>query len=68
MSNFFNKYPYTDFHELNLDWILSTVKQLETEVHQINIHMNDEMFVNITDFGAKQMQHPVIMVKPLQMR
>ena len=25
---FFNTYPYTDFHELNLDWILKQVKAL----------------------------------------
>lgn len=24
----FNKYPYTDFHELNLDWIIAQIKQL----------------------------------------
>ena len=24
----FNKYPYTDFHEMNLDWIISEMKQL----------------------------------------
>lgn len=28
MPNFFDKYPYTDFHELNLDWVLERVKQL----------------------------------------
>lgn len=28
MSDFYNKYPYTDFHELNLDWILERVKKL----------------------------------------
>lgn len=31
MSDFFNKYPYTDFHELNLDWILETVKRIAAE-------------------------------------
>lgn len=26
---FSDKYPYTDFHELNLDWVLSKIKELE---------------------------------------
>lgn len=25
---FFNKYPYTDFHELNLDWVLEQIKKV----------------------------------------
>lgn len=25
---FIDKYPYTDFHELNLDWILKTIREL----------------------------------------
>ena len=24
----FNLYPYTNFHELNLDWLLNIVKQI----------------------------------------
>lgn len=31
MPNFYNKYPYTDFHELNLDWILETVQRISAE-------------------------------------
>lgn len=29
---FLNKYPYTDFHELNLDWTLKIVKDLMSAV------------------------------------
>ena len=29
---FTNKYPYTDFHELNLDWILSSIRELASQM------------------------------------
>ena len=29
MSNFINQFPYTDFHELNLDWVINKMKELE---------------------------------------
>ncbi len=28
----FNEYPYTDFHELNLDWVLKTMQQLKGNI------------------------------------
>lgn len=28
MPNFFHNYPYTDFHELNLDWCIANIKKL----------------------------------------
>lgn len=34
--SFFNKYPYTDFHELNLDWLLEHYKELVDQLQQIN--------------------------------
>ena len=35
MGMFDNKYPYSDFHELNLDWILETVSNLEKRVDSL---------------------------------
>ena len=31
----FNKYPYTDFHELNLDWVIAKIKYIEQASHII---------------------------------
>ena len=32
MSNFLNQFPYSDFHEMNLDWILKKVKELASQM------------------------------------
>lgn len=39
ISNFFNKYPYTDFHELNLDWIIERYVTLTEEVNTLKAWM-----------------------------
>ena len=37
MSQLFNNTaPYTDFHEMNLDWVLSKIKELETIVNNLD--------------------------------
>ena len=33
---FWNEYPYTDFHELNLSWTLKTIRSLMDAVKQID--------------------------------
>ena len=30
-NGFFNRYPYTDFHELNLDWVLTLCEDIDTK-------------------------------------
>ena len=32
---FFHNYPYTDAHELNLDWVICEIKKLGVDVHQM---------------------------------
>ena len=49
---FFNKYPYTNFHELNLDWIISKMNELIqtmatfVEEYTLKIHDPAEWDVN----------------------
>lgn len=38
MSNFFNNYPYTDFHEMNLDWVLKKIKEVEKTVNDFTVY------------------------------
>ena len=42
MGIFDNKYPYSDFHELNLDWILKTVSNLEKRVDSLKNEFLDQ--------------------------
>lgn len=32
----FTEYPYTNFHELNLDWILKTLKSISNDINDLN--------------------------------
>lgn len=33
----FNSFPYSDFHELNLDWILSKIKEFQNWFDNLNV-------------------------------
>ena len=30
--SFFNRYPYTDFHEMNLDWVIAELKSMQGRI------------------------------------
>lgn len=38
---FFNKYPYTDFHELNLDWILTSYQSIIDKINETITWVNN---------------------------
>ena len=73
MSIFVNKYPYSDFHELNLDWILETVSNLEKRVdnlkHEFLEQANkytDEKFAEFKNDLAELEQELNTVVEELQ--
>ena len=47
---FNNFYPYTDFNELNLDWILHTIKELSSKFENIEISIpkDYDTYLNIS--------------------
>lgn len=44
----FDKYPYTDFHEMNLDWIIKEMKQLIEDWEEFSGRVNAEAHVSET--------------------
>ena len=40
----FNNYPYTDFHELNLDWILKEMKALDGRLDEALITLSTQIY------------------------
>jgi hypothetical protein len=50
MLGFLHKFPYSNFHELNLDWLISTVKsfsgtidQMQDQIDEAEAYMKDNI-------------------------
>lgn len=39
----FEQLPYTNFHELNLDWVLQTVKGMDAKIEALNAYIRDNL-------------------------
>ena len=50
----FHKYPYTDIHDLNLDWILKTVKAMKEKFDSIDF---DSIFTQLESLNEITSQH-----------
>ena len=57
MAYFINGYPYSDTHNLNLDWVIDTLKRVETELGQLHdgleIHVTGNDGTEIYTFTVK---------------
>ena len=40
---FFDQFPYTNFHEINLDWIIKTVKLCVQKIQELDQRVNEEL-------------------------
>lgn len=53
--SFFNKYPYTDFHEMNLDWLLNEMKALETKLDNAIADITADVIQNVKEYVDEEL-------------
>lgn len=56
---FFDKYPYTDMHELNLDWVISKMGELEHRLDTIKDELKAELTVELEAYVDEQLANIV---------
>lgn len=52
----FQKYPYTDLHELNLDWVVAKIKEIDERLNTIAEEITAEIFEMTKDYVKLQLE------------
>ena len=60
MSNFLNQFPYSDFHEMNLDWILKEIKRLATEMSEYEA-ANEVNYAGVWDVTKQYLKWAIVL-------
>ena len=47
---FVSKYPYTDLHELNLDWLIQKMKDLDERIDGLHDELKQELTAELTEY------------------
>lgn len=47
----FEQFPYTNFHEINLDWLLKSVKEMKTEFEDYKASVSDIIKENLSELA-----------------
>lgn len=60
MSNFLNQFPYSDFHEMNLDWILKAVKKIYSDMEDFTAS-NEVTYEGIWDITHQYEKNDIVL-------
>ena len=52
---FWNRYPYTDFHELNLDWVIGELKNMEAYLENIETEIEERTIEAAQEYIDEQL-------------
>lgn len=63
---FWNKYPYTDFHELNLDWLLNEVSQIEKKLDTLKDELKAELTVELKAYVDSELANVISQFNALE--
>ena len=56
---FWDKFPFTNFHEINLDWIISEIKRLQTWFNRFMKDIENELDKKINKDGTTETTAPI---------